>query len=328
MSTFAKKEKQSPKMKKFTDETMLEIMVWLEEVLTQIQLNGTITFRIPDPDGESGRDSGIQSADPEKTSQLYHGWKSWVNLAELLCCRILTPQRAKEGDIRMRFQKLDKTDSFHQAVLPDKREKYGTDSEFSAIRKNEEPTFLYAYKRALHQVKIEERKTILDLGINRGDEFDLIRKLVDGKSWREMKLIGIDHSLSAIREAEKNFPEKSVTFHCHDINRMDELTLPKADLIISIGTLQSPELNFKTLFMSLIQNYLEKEGAVILGFPNCRWIDGEMIYGAKAPNYPFSEMSLVVKDIYFCKKYLQQHRFRVTITGREYLFLTATKIKK
>ncbi len=29
--------------------------------------------------------------------------------------------------------------------------------------------------------------------------------------------------------------------------------------------------------MSLVQNYLEKDAAIILGFPNSRWINGEMI---------------------------------------------------
>jgi hypothetical protein len=78
--------------------------------------------------------------------------------------------------------------------------------------------------------------------------------------------------------------------------------------------------------MNIYQNYLLKGGAMILGFPNCRWIDGEMIYGAKAPNYKFNEMGLVLKDIYFCKKYLQQKGYRVVITGKDYLFLSARKI--
>ena len=78
--------------------------------------------------------------------------------------------------------------------------------------------------------------------------------------------------------------------------------------------------------MSLVQKYLTPNGAFILGFPNSRWIDNELIYGAKAPNYPYSEMSLLFNDVIFAKKYLQQKKFRVTITGREYIFLTATKI--
>jgi hypothetical protein len=78
--------------------------------------------------------------------------------------------------------------------------------------------------------------------------------------------------------------------------------------------------------MDLVQNYLEKDSAIILGFPNSRWIAGEMVYGAKAPNYAMSEMSLLFNDVMFCKKYLQQKKYRVTITGKHYLFLTATKI--
>ncbi|MEA2019584.1 MAG: methyltransferase, partial [Campylobacterota bacterium] len=40
------------------------------------------------------------------------------------------------------------------------------------------------------------------------------------------------------------------------------------------------------------------------------------------------EMSNLYKDVNFCKKYLQQKKFRVTITGKDYIFLTATSIRK
>ena len=53
--------------------------------------------------------------------------------------------------------------------------------------------------------------------------------------------------------------------------------------------------------MDLIQNHLEDKGSIILGFPNCRWINGEVIYGAKAPNYSYSEQSILYKDVYFCR---------------------------
>ncbi|MEA3289058.1 MAG: methyltransferase, partial [Campylobacterota bacterium] len=49
---------------------------------------------------------------------------------------------------------------------------------------------------------------------------------------------------------------------------------------------------------------------------------------AVPPNYNFSEMSILYKDVQFCKKYLQQKKFRVTITGKDYIFLTATSIRK
>ncbi len=312
-------------MKIFTNETILEILTYLEEMISSLQASETIVFQIPNPDKGIQHYSG-SLLDINGLPCLHHSWKAWGDLAELLYCRMLTPKLINEDEVILSFQKLNRSDSFHQTKLQDKREKYGTDSHFSTIRKNEEPAFLLPYLQALRQVKIGDRHSILDLGINSGDEFDLIRTIIDENEYRQIKFIGIDHSPSAIQKAERLFPEENVTFCCHDINHLHELELPRADLILSIGTLQSPNIDFKPLFMSLIQDHLTPSGAVILGFPNCRWIDGEMIYGAKAPNYNFSEMSLVIKDIYFCKKYLQQHKFRVTITGKDYLFLTATKI--
>jgi hypothetical protein len=112
-----------------------------------------------------------------------------------------------------------------------------------------------------------------------------------------------------------------------DINELESLYIGKFDLIITIGTLQSSNINFKERFMYIVQNHLNKDGAMILGFPNCRWIDGTIVYGAMAKNYPFSEMSLLIKDIHFCKKYLQQKKFRVMVMGREYIFLVARSIR-
>ena len=190
----------------------------------------------------------------------------------------------------------------------------------------EEPAFFYYYTQALHNVQIENRTQILNLGINTGDEFSVIKNSLDSNTYENMDLVGIDHSKTAIAYAKRKFPEENVTFHAHDINELDTLDLGRFDLLISIGTLQSPSINFKPFFMSLVQNYLEKNAAIILGFPNSRWVGGEMIYGAKAPNYTMSEMSLLFNDVIFCKKYLQQHKYRVTLTGKQYIFLTATKI--
>jgi trans-aconitate methyltransferase len=240
---------------------------------------------------------------------------------------MLTPEIISVNRVLLRLEKLNKIDSFHNNKDIKYEEKYGVESIFADINKNEEPAFIYAYTNALKQVDISSRDSVLDLGVNRGDEFVAIEKMLTKNRFKEIKLIGIDHSQSAISKAREIFQQQNIEFHCHNINNLEELNIPRVDLIISIGTLQSPNINFKTLFMSLIQNHLTSNGAIILGFPNSRWVDGEMIYGAKAPNYSFLEMSLIIKDIYFCKKYLQQHKFRVTITGKEYIFLTATKIK-
>jgi len=294
------------KMKKFTTETLLEITNWLENELKE---QSTLNFLVKNPNEEDNK-----------------SFKTWVDLAELHFCKLLTPKMVDENFMQLTFKKLNQKSSFHVASVEHKEEKYGTDSIFFNINKNEHPTFLHAYKKALEAVKVEKRKEILNLGINKGDEFELIQQLIAPEVFDNINLVGIDHSKSALIYAKQRFPNENVQFFQHDINAIKALNLDKSDLIISIGTLQSPSINYKPFLMSLVQEHLTENGAFILGFPNSRWIDGELIYGAKAPNYPYAEMSLLYNDVIFAKKYLQQKKFRVTITGREYIFLTATRI--
>ncbi len=307
-------------MKRFIAEPMSDILAWAHE---SFKNSDAITLEVLNPDTARGSYAG-ESVMIGGTSYLYRSYKAWSDLGEILFCRMLTPEKVSEHTVRITFEKLDQSDSFHRSDA--KEEKYGTASRFAAIHKNEEPAFLNAYLRALRSVKVGEKKRILNLGINTGDEFDLIRRILPHESYANLELVGIDHSASAISLARERFDEGNATFYVHDINDLETLALGRFDLIVTIGTLQSSGLDFKPLFMKLVQEYLTADGAMILGFPNCRWMGGEMIYGAKAPNYPYSEMSLLVKDLYYCKKYLQQKKFRVTVTGKEYLFLTATRI--
>ncbi len=308
-------------MKKFTNEDMFEIISYLEN---NLEKNNDVSIEVLNPNikdiyaGEKIKFEDIE--------YIYRSYKSWSDLAEILFCRLLIVS-LNINTIVIKFEKLNKSDSFHKDINDDKNEKYGEKSTFFRINKNEEPAFLFAYVNALKNVKIEEKTNVLNLGINKADEFEIIKKLVNEDIFSKINFVGIDYSKSAIEFAKAKFPQENMIFHNHDINKLDELNLKKSDLIISIGTLQSSSLNFKLLFMDLIQNYLEDKGSIILGFPNCRWINGEMIYGAKAANYSYSEQSVLYKDVYFCKKYLQQKKYRVTLTGKNYLFLTATSIK-
>lgn len=304
----------------YTDQPMLTIIRELETLLKEQQ---TFSFDVLNPDIAQGLYAG-EKIEVEGTAYCYRSLKAWSDLATLLHCKMLLPQRLSDTSIRLHFRKLNDQSSFHTAAIESKDDKYGTDSSFSRIHKNEEPAFIHAYSKALDNVAIGTRRRILNLGVNRADEFDVIQSLVTEEIFKQMHLVGIDHSSSAIGLAQKRFPDH--TFYTHDINAIDELNLGKFDLIISIGTLQTPGIHFKLFFNTLVQNYLNPNGAIILGFPNTRWMDGEMIYGAKMANYNDSDLSLVIKDIYYCKKYLQQKKFRVRITGRDYLFLTATKI--
>ena len=309
-------------MKKFTNESMLVIISYLEK---ELQNKDEILFEVLNPDVNIDIYAG-EILKIENKEFIYRSYKSWCDLAELLFCKMLISS-INLDTVVIKLQKLNKDDSFHKDLNDEKNEKYGKNSIFFRINKNEEPAFLYAYINALKNVKIEEKRNILNLGINKADEFEIIKEIVNEDIFEQMNFVGIDYSLSAIDFAKKRFPYENFNFFNHDINKLNELNLKRSDLIISIGTLQSSSLNFKLLFMDLIQNYLEDKGSIILGFPNCRWINGEMIYGAKAANYSYSEQSVLYKDVYFCKKYLQQKKYRVTLTGKNYLFLTATSIK-
>ena len=309
--------------KTFTHESMLDITTYVKTQLEKGER--TVEFCVLSPDYLSNTYAG-KRVEIEGVDFVYRGYKAWSDLAELLYCRMLTPLMEEKHLVRVRFEKLDITESFHHLKATSLQEKYGTDSSFSQINKNEEPAFLYPYMKALENVKVKNRVRILDLGVNSGDEFHLIRQLLKKEEFEKIELVGIDYSASAITEAKKRFPEGNVHFFEHDINRLDELELGIFDLIISIGTFQSPGIEYKPFLMSLVQNYLTNDGAMILGFPNCRWMGGEMIYGAKVPHYNFSEMGLLFSDVIYAKKYLQQKKFRVTLTGRDYVFLTGTRI--
>lgn len=312
-------------MQNFSNKPMLEIINILEKELKTLAPKERIEFEVLNPDMASSTYAG-NSIIIENQEYIYHGYKSWIDLAQLLHCRMLTPLLTSQHLISIRFEKLNADESFHKSIT-DKEEKYGVESIFSQIHKNEEPAFVFYYLQALKNVNINNRFRILNLGVNSGDEFELIQNYTS--NFHDLELVGIDFCPSAINRAEEKFKEQTnIKFYTHDINDLASLKLGVFDLIISIGTLQSSNLEFNPLFMSIVQNYLKKEGAMILGFPNCRWVDGEMIYGARVKNYPFSELGLIYKDVIFCKKYLQQKKYRVTITGKEYIFLTATSIRK
>jgi len=308
-------------MKKFTNESMSIIIDYVQNSLVD---NLLVSMEVLNPDIAINKYSGTKIYLDEM--YIYRSYKSWTDLAELMFCKILTPVILSENTICLKFKKLDLNNSFHKDINDERNEKYGSESDFSKINKNEEPAFLFPYQKALIHTKVYKKKQILNLGINRGDEFEVIKNIVYKEVYERINFIGIDYSKSAINEAKKRFPDENFKFYAHDINKLEELNLTKSDLIISIGTLQSSSINFKLVFMSLIQNYLQKGGSIILGFPNCRWIESDMIYGAKNPTYSYSEQSLLYKDVYFCKKYLQQKKFKVTLTGKNYLFLTATSI--
>jgi len=300
----------------------------LGTILEKIEESEYIVIEALDPDFAADRYNG-ESISIDDREFIARNWQFWTTLASVFKCRMLTPLKVRDDlVVHIRFQKLS-SDSFHDMPYEDAKEKYGSGSIYESIHKNEEPAFHHYFTQALENLDIYNRDKILDLGSNRGDEFASIRHKVGEKRFSEMKLVGIDHCKSAIAKARKRYSDaRNVKFIVHDINDLDGVDTGRYDLIISIATLHSPGVEMKPLLMNLLKIHLEPDGAFLFAFPNSRWVSGELLYGAKAPNYRYSELSLLFKEIYWIKKYLQQHRFRVTITGREYIFVTATKIRR
>lgn len=311
-------------MKRFTNENMIDIIEYLTSYIKDKEDRFICEVEVLNPDISLDAYSG-DKFEIDGLEYIYRSYNSWNSLAQILFCKFMTPKIISDNFIKLSFIKLNKNDSFHKSTL-EQNEKYGINSIFDNIKKNEEASFINYYLNALKNVDVSSKKRVLNLGINSGDEFEVIKQI--SSDYKKTQFVGIDFCESAINVAKRSFPESNFSFFVEDINNINNLDLGKFDLIISIGTLQSTTLNFKAFFMSLVQDYLEHRGSIILGFPNCRWIDTEMIYGAKAPNYSYSELSILFNDVIFCKKYLQQKKYRVTITGRDYIFLTATSIKK
>ena len=311
-------------MQTYHNYTMQEIILELQAKVALLKPRDIIAFEVLNPDMQSQTYNG-NKVTIENREYIHRGYKTWLDLGHLLGCRMLTPMLERENFITLRYEKLNADASFHNE-LTTQEEKYGTASLFGKIHKNEEAAFIYYYMQALQNAGVSKRKRILNLGVNSGDEFEVILSLLGDASGHEF--VGIDYCLSAINAAKEKFAQyPNMAFYAHDINDLASLNFAAFDLIISIGTLQSSNLEFNAVLMSIVQNHLSRDGAMLLGFPNCRWIDGEMIYGARVKNYAFSEMGLLYKDAVFAKKYLQQKKYRVTLTGKDYLFLCATSIR-
>jgi 2-polyprenyl-3-methyl-5-hydroxy-6-metoxy-1,4-benzoquinol methylase len=259
---------------------------------------GERTIDVLDPDLHPGCYAG------ERVEHgIHRPFRVWVDLAERLGLRLLTPRAIEPPLIRLTFAPLDRS-----AMLRPRGD-YGSDSEFARISKLEDPCFLIDFAEAIARCPPPHR--ILDLGVNTGDELELLPAA---------EIVGVDHSISAIAVARERFPR--ATFHVADINALPDLG-KEFDLVVCLATLQSPTVDDREVLRRIVQHHLTPRGAVILGIPNCRYVDGEIEYGARVVNRREPELGLLVKDLAFYRKYLQQHHRQVFVTGKHYVLVTA-----
>ena len=289
-------------MRRLTEEPLTAIAQFVAEVLARGEIAELV---VADPDHGAGMYAGEALGD-----SIHRPWRVWVELADRLGARLLTP-RAADGEVAIRFEPLARD---RIPARGEGSEAYGTASGFARIHKLEDPGFVVDLRDALDRAHLPPAPRVLAVGCNTGDELELVYAAAP-----DARVTGIDHSETAIAAARARWPD--ATFHAADA--MQPLAMiDRFELVIALGMLQSGELDDRALLRRLVQDHLAPAGAVILGVPNCRYIDGEVSFGARMRNFTQPELGLVIKDIAFYRKYLQQHHRRVFVTGRNYLFVT------
>lgn len=285
------------------------------------------TLRVLDPDHGRGRYAGEEVEHAGET-WIHRPWRVWCDLAERLGLRLLTPRAVAPPSpcVDVRLERLAvAAPTGGEARDADVTERYGAASPFARISKAEDPGFVVDLDEALARVAasgaLPDAPRILDLGCNTGDELALMFALRPALAAAEV--VGVDHSASALAVARARFAGTRCGFVVGDIAALGALGLGRFDLVLSFGTLQSGGLDDRAVLRAVVQDHLAPAGAVILGLPNCRYVDGEVEHGARMKNFRQAELGLLIKDVAFYRKYLQQHHRRVYVTGKHEILVTA-----
>ncbi|HEY0483233.1 MAG TPA: class I SAM-dependent methyltransferase [Kofleriaceae bacterium] len=298
------------RMTVFRDEPLLEIIAFIRRCLAD---GAPIELAVLDPDRGRGRYAGERVE-----GHVHRPFRVWVDLAERLGLRLLTPRPGEPPLVHLRFEPLAPAGAWRG----EPSEKYGAGSEFARIDKREDPGFVLDLADALARVALPPAPRVLDLGVNTGEPLALVMQLMPASRVASATFVGIDHSTSALAAARGRFGDQVQLIEA-DLNQLADLALGRFDLVISIGTLQSAGIDDRALVRRVVQDHLAPAGAVIFGVPNCRYADGELAYGARMKNFRQPELGLLVKDVAFYRKYLQQHHRQVFVTGKNYLLITA-----
>lgn len=283
-----------------------------------------VRLEVLDPDHGRGRHAG-ERVTIAGIDHIHRPLRVWVDLAGRLGLRLMTPRPAEPPRIQLRLERLDPAADWHTTSRAPAPEKYGADSSFARINKLEDPDFVLDFTDAIERINPGPQARVLELGVNRGDALALLAALVPGLADRG-QLVGIDHSRSALALAQARFPGNNARFFAADLADLAGLAaldLGRFDLVLAIDTLQSSGLDDRALLRHIVQHLLTPRGAVLLGVANCRYLDGEVVHGARMKNFRQPELGMVIKDVAFYRKYLQQHARKVHVTGKHELLITA-----
>lgn len=267
---------------------------------------GQVTCRVPAPDAGLGRYAGELT-----DAGLHRPLSAWVDLADLLGAHLLAPERLSGGQMRLRFQR------YAPSSAPD-AQGYGQHSDWARVNKLEDPAFLLTFTEALRRVNPPAGGRILALGVNAGRELDALKFVFPGQPFQ---VVGLDIEPTALELAKSRRPDAE--FHLFDVNGLPWPALGQFDLILALSLLQSPGVKQDVLLSALCRHHLKPGGGLILGFPNARYHDGHLSYGARMRNFARPDLSLLMADVTNARRNLQKRGFKVFVTGKYEVLVSA-----
>lgn len=128
------------RMKRFTTEPLVDIFEWIQQQQQDAPAGHETRIEIVAPSLAPCQMEGELVVGPQGAYRA-RSLRGLVDLAEALGCGLLTPEPGVDNFVRLTFQKLDRTRSWHdsaqsgpetilkQTVIPDLTDLYGSDSE-------------------------------------------------------------------------------------------------------------------------------------------------------------------------------------------------------
>ncbi len=291
--------------------TLEPLSAILPAVRAALAAGGEVTLEVPDPDQGLGLYAGELGA-----AGRHRPWTVWTDLADALGAHLRTPERAGLGRVRFGLCALARTPA------PDTGG-YGAGGEWARVDKLEDPVLLLTLVEALRRIGLPPGGRVLALGVNTGRELDALALAFpeQPRPDQHFEILGVDTDASALERARDRFP--GAAFLELDVTALPHPDLGRFDLIIALSLLQSPGVRGDVLLKGLCRHHLTETGGLVLGFPNARYRDGVLSYGARMRNFERPDLSLMCADVTDTRRNLQKRGFQVFVTGKYEVLVTA-----
>ncbi len=315
-------------MIRVTAEPMWAVYERVSAALAACAPGERVWIEAPDPDLSAAHFDG-EPLRLDGAPVRYRSLAAWLDLAEALGASLGTPQISAPGWVRLPLRRLDRRVGWHRTARPSgDPEKYGADSEFARTDKFEDPAFVRAWRDALAFLQLPPDARVLSLGCHTGGELGAIAQGRTPAALAALTLVGVDHAASAIAAARARYPQPPFTFQVADLNDPAALPPGRFDLVIAINLLQSQALDGRALFRRIVGQHLAETGGVLLGFPNSRVVDHRVCHGAAARHVAHPELSGLLTDLAYHRRYLHQHRCRTIVTGKHTVLLAGRRLAR